>query len=224
MIPFQEGVPLLCDFPLTRYWPDSGTKQRLQADTGMQIVEYYRKHLPVINKAEGTFKVAFIERHHKRRIENYNELLEWCNTQLKLPEGSQFKRVDCVTLNLDHADRYLQTLAEMQTVDVLVSSSPTCASSSSVGSCLVNCVHLRRRFCGAAVCYINWSTSLCNQCVQHVAHKGLRCWGDDSLALARSSTTQCYSRPQITVVSTVVTYHSQYDMIAMMRILFLLFN
>lgn len=93
----------------------------MEADTGVQIVEYYRKHLPVINKAEGTFKVAFIERHHKRRIENYNELLKWCNTKLKLPEGSQFKRVDCVPLNLDHADRYLQTLAEMQTVDVLVS-------------------------------------------------------------------------------------------------------
>ena len=88
-------------------------------------MEYYRKHLPVINKAEGTFKVAFIERHHKRRIENYNELLKWCNTQLKLPEGSHFKRVDCVPLNLDHADRYLETLAEMQTVDVLVSAPPS---------------------------------------------------------------------------------------------------
>lgn len=87
----------------------------------MQIVEYYRKHLPVISKSETTFKVAFIERHHKRRIENYNELLEWCNTKLHLPPGSHFKDVECVPLNLDHADRYLQTLAEMQTVDVLVS-------------------------------------------------------------------------------------------------------
>ncbi len=77
--------------------------------------------MPVIKKSEGTFKVAFIERHHKRRIENYNELLEWCNTKLQLPAGSQFKEVSCVPLNLDHADRYLQTLAEMQTVDVLVS-------------------------------------------------------------------------------------------------------
>jgi len=84
-------------------------------------VEYYRKHLPVIKKSEGTFKVAFIERHHKRRIENYNELLEWCNTKLELPVGSHFKEVSCVPLNLDHADRFLQTLAEMQTVDVLVS-------------------------------------------------------------------------------------------------------
>ncbi len=87
----------------------------------MQIVEHYRKHLPVISKSEGTFKVAFIERHHKRRIENYDELLEWCNTKLQLPAGSHFKEVSCVPLNLDHADRYLQTLAEMQTVDVLVS-------------------------------------------------------------------------------------------------------
>ena len=86
-----------------------------------QIVEHYRKHLPVIKKSEGTFKVAFIERHHKRRIENYSELLEWCNTKLQLPAGSRFKEVSCVPLNLDHADRYLQTLAEMQTVDVLVS-------------------------------------------------------------------------------------------------------
>ena len=87
----------------------------------LQIVEYYRKHLPVIKKSPTTFKVAFIERHHKRRIENYNELLEWCNTKLKLPVGSQFTDVNCVPLNLDHADRYLHTLAEMQTVDVLVS-------------------------------------------------------------------------------------------------------
>ncbi len=87
----------------------------------LQVVEYYRKHLPVIKKSEGTFKVAFIERHHKRRIENYNELLEWCNTKLELPVGSHFKEVSCVPLNLDHADRFLQTLAEMQTVDVLVS-------------------------------------------------------------------------------------------------------
>ena len=85
------------------------------------MVEYYRKHLPVIHKADTTFKVAFIERHHKRRIENYNDLLDWCNTKLELPAGSRFTEVDCVPLNLDHADRYLQTLAEMQTVDVLVS-------------------------------------------------------------------------------------------------------
>lgn len=91
-------------------------------DFGQQIVEHYRKHLPVIKKSEGTFKVAFIERHHKRRIENYSELLEWCNTKLQLPAGSRFKEVSCVPLNLDHADRYLQTLAEMQTVDVLVGS------------------------------------------------------------------------------------------------------
>ncbi|KAL3136014.1 hypothetical protein ABBQ32_007051 [Trebouxia sp. C0010 RCD-2024] len=91
-------------------------------DFGQQVVEYYRKHLPVIHKAETTFKVAFIERHHKRRIENYNDLLAWCNTKLELPAGSRFTEVDCVPLNLDHADRYLQTLAEMQTVDVLVGS------------------------------------------------------------------------------------------------------
>lgn len=97
----------------------------------MQVVEYYRKHLPVIHKAETTFKVAFIERHHKRRIENYNDLLNWCNTKLELPAGSRFTDVDCVPLNLDHADRYLQTLAEMQTVDVLVSAlyPPCCAPS-----------------------------------------------------------------------------------------------
>ena len=109
--------------------PDFETKQHVQAGTAVQVVEYYRKHLPVINKAEGTFKVAFIVRHHKRRIENYNELLDWCNTQLKLPEGSHFKRVDCVGLNLDHADRYLETLAEMQTVDVLVSTLLSLSSS-----------------------------------------------------------------------------------------------
>ena len=87
----------------------------------LQIVEYYRKHLPVIKKAETTFKVAFIERHHKRRIENYQEMLDWCSNRLVLPEGSQFTEVECVPLNLDHADKYLKTLAEMQTVDVLVS-------------------------------------------------------------------------------------------------------
>ena len=87
----------------------------------LQVVDYYRKEMPVISKSETTFKVAFIERHHKRRIENYNELLEWCNTELVLPPGSSFKAVECVPLNLDNADRYLHTLAEMQTIDVLVS-------------------------------------------------------------------------------------------------------
>ena len=86
----------------------------------LQIVDHYRKHLPAISKSETTFKVAFIERHHKRRIENYQELLDWCNNRLVLPPGSQFTEIDCVPLNLDKADRYLQTLAEMQTVDILV--------------------------------------------------------------------------------------------------------
>ncbi len=107
----------------------------------MQIVEHYRKHLPVISKSEGTFKVAFIERHHKRRIENYDELLEWCNTKLQLPAGSHFKEVSCVPLNLDHADRYLQTLAEMQTVDVLVSpeTSPQCRNAFSLSPGVSEC-------------------------------------------------------------------------------------
>ena len=99
------------------------TKSLTVSVSCVQIVDHYRKHLPVIKKSESTFKVAFIERHHKRRIENYNELLDWCNTRLVLPPGTQWTDIDCVPLNLDHADRYLQTLAEMQTVDVLVSCS-----------------------------------------------------------------------------------------------------
>lgn len=87
----------------------------------MQVVDFYRPQMPVIPRSDDVFKIALIERHHKRRIENYDELLEWCNHRMKLPRGTHYSRVECVPLNLDHAERYLQTLAEMQTIDVLVS-------------------------------------------------------------------------------------------------------
>lgn len=87
----------------------------------VQIVDFYRPEMPVIPRSDAVFKIAFIERHHKRRIENYDELLEWCNHRMKLPRGTHYTKVECVPLNLDHAERYLQTLAEMQTIDVLVS-------------------------------------------------------------------------------------------------------
>ena len=72
-----------------------------------------------IYKPESLFRIAFIERKHKRRIVNFEELLSSCNTW-QLPEGTRYDRVECWSINLDDADRYMENLSQLRAVDVLV--------------------------------------------------------------------------------------------------------
>lgn len=87
----------------------------------LQIVQSHQSlgRLTDISKPEGLFRIAFIERKHKRRIVNFEELLSSCNTW-QLPEGTRYDRVECWAINLDDADKYMENLSQLRSVDVLV--------------------------------------------------------------------------------------------------------
>ena len=76
--------------------------------------------LTEVDKPEGLFRIAFIERKHKRRIMNFEELVASCN-MWQLPEGTRYKKVECWAINLDDSHKYLENLSQLRSVDALVS-------------------------------------------------------------------------------------------------------
>lgn len=88
----------------------------------LQIVEYHasRGRLTDVEKPDDLFRIAFIERKHKRRIVNFEELVASCNLW-QLPEGTKYKRVECWAINLDDSEKYLENLSQLRSVDALVS-------------------------------------------------------------------------------------------------------
>lgn len=50
---------------------------------------------------------------------NFEELLSSCNSW-QLPEGTQYNKVECWAINLDDADKYMENLSQLRSVDVLV--------------------------------------------------------------------------------------------------------
>ncbi|DBA98894.1 TPA: hypothetical protein ACH3X1_014643 [Trebouxia sp. C0004] len=75
-------------------------------------------HFPV-EKPDDLFRIAFIERKHKRRIVNFEELVASCNLW-QLPEGTRYSRVECWAINLDDSEKYLENLSQLRSVDALV--------------------------------------------------------------------------------------------------------
>lgn len=88
----------------------------------MQIVEHHQSGLTAVEKPDDLFRIAFIERRHKRRITNFNELVEQCNLW-QLPEGTKYSRVECWAINLDDPNKYLENISQLRSVDALVSCS-----------------------------------------------------------------------------------------------------
>lgn len=88
---------------------------------GQEIVEFQssRGGLTDVEKPNDLFRIAFIERKHKRRIVNFEELVASCNLW-QLPEGTKYKRVECWAINLDSSDKYLENISQLRSVDALV--------------------------------------------------------------------------------------------------------
>ena len=72
------------------------------------------------DKSADVFRIAFIERTHKRRILNIHDVLAECKSW-RLPKDGKFKSVECEAINLDNSDMFLETLRRLRSVDVLVS-------------------------------------------------------------------------------------------------------
>lgn len=91
-------------------------------ECAVQIVEFQssRGGLTDVEKPNDLFRIAFIERKHKRRIVNFEELVASCNLW-QLPEGTKYKRVECWAINLDSSDKYLENISQLRSVDALVS-------------------------------------------------------------------------------------------------------
>lgn len=87
----------------------------------LQIVEFHsaKGKLTEVEKPDDLFRIAFIERKHKRRIVNFEELVASCNLW-QLPQGTRYKRVECWAINLDDSDKYLENLSQLRSVDALV--------------------------------------------------------------------------------------------------------
>ena len=79
-----------------------------------------RGRLTDVEKPDDLFRIAFIERKHKRRIVNFEELVASCNLW-QLPEGTKYNRVECWAINLDDSEKYLENLSQLRSVDALVS-------------------------------------------------------------------------------------------------------
>ena len=93
----------------------------MPSSLAVQIVQYHQSigRLTDIHKPKSLFRIAFIERKHKRRIMNFEELLSSCNSW-QLPEGTRYNKVECWAINLDNADKYMENLSQLRSVDVLV--------------------------------------------------------------------------------------------------------
>ena len=90
-----------------------------------QVVDFQITNgLKVIDKPANVFRVAFIERKHKRRITNFQEVLDKCQAW-QLPTGTKYKHVECWTINLDDSKEFPEQLSLLQSLDALVS---TCSS------------------------------------------------------------------------------------------------
>ncbi len=88
----------------------------------LQIVDFHnsRGRLTEVEKPDDLFRIAFIERKHKRRIVNFEELVASCNLW-QLPQGTRYSRVECWAINLDDSEKYLENLSQLRSVDALVS-------------------------------------------------------------------------------------------------------
>lgn len=102
----------------------------------LQIVEFHssKGKLTEVEKPDDLFRIAFIERKHKRRIVNFEELVASCNLW-QLPQGTRYNRVECWAINLDDSDKYLENLSQLRSVDALVSGNT----------------------CFACLCLVSWS-------------------------------------------------------------------
>lgn len=72
------------------------------------------------DKPSSVFRVAFIERTHKRRILNFDEMLTECKSW-QLPMGTKYTTVECQAINMDNPEEFLQTLGRLRSIDALVS-------------------------------------------------------------------------------------------------------
>ena len=87
----------------------------------LQVVDFQISKGPrVIDKPANVFRIAFIERKHKRRIMNFQEVLEKCQAW-QLPTGTKYKHVECWTINLDDSKEFPEQLSQLQSLDALVS-------------------------------------------------------------------------------------------------------
>ena len=87
----------------------------------LQVVEFQisSDRLKVADKPAGVFRIAVIERKHKRRITNFEELLDKCQAW-ELPKGTKYNRVECMAMNLDNPDNFLENLSWLRSIDALV--------------------------------------------------------------------------------------------------------
>ena len=86
-----------------------------------QVVDFQITNgLKVIDKPANVFRVAFIERKHKRRIMNFQEVLDKCQAW-QLPTGTKYNHVECWTINLDDSKEFPEQLSLLQSLDALVS-------------------------------------------------------------------------------------------------------
>ena len=87
----------------------------------LQVVDFQiSKGLRVIDKPADVFRIAFIERKHKRRIVNFQEVLDKCQAW-QLPTGTKYKHAECRTINLDDSKKFPEQLSQLQSLDALVS-------------------------------------------------------------------------------------------------------
>ena len=88
----------------------------------VQVIEVQisKGNLKVVDKPANVFRIAIIERKHKRRIVNFEELLDKCQAW-QLPKGTKYSRVECSAINLDDPSKYLENLSWLRSIDVLVS-------------------------------------------------------------------------------------------------------
>ncbi|DBB16164.1 TPA: hypothetical protein ACH3X3_015162 [Trebouxia sp. C0006] len=87
---------------------------------GQEVVDFQiSKGLRVIDKPADVFRIAFIERKHKRRIVNFQEVLDKCQAW-QLPTGTKYKHAECRTINLDDSKKFPEQLSQLQSLDALV--------------------------------------------------------------------------------------------------------
>lgn len=104
------------------------TLPRFPASPAAQAVEHYRRTQPAqfaaadrqVQQDQGqVLRVAFMPRAKLRQIVNLEEVLPACRAWVP-PDGTRFKRTDCILLPDGTPGNYVALMAQMQTVHVLV--------------------------------------------------------------------------------------------------------
>ena len=76
--------------------------------------------MKIVDKPANVFRIAIIERKHKRLITNFEEVLKKCK-QWQLPKGTKYDQVECWPVNLDDSKKFLDNLSQLRSIDALVS-------------------------------------------------------------------------------------------------------